>query len=296
MKKIVFLILACQAAVLSTYANIQQEVVNDTVIVIRHPEQVTIEKGESHFGVEIKGREGNPDFEYSHKMEVTSNSSVITEEKNPNWDFKVPFLSKKEKKQYANEINSGGFGFGLVTAMNAPEGMNVEMGASYELMMDHLLNWAYYPWRNGSSFSIGFGFSWRNYRMTGKTCFVKENENLVLGEYPEGADIRFSRLKVFSLTIPLMYNQVISQRISFSLGPVINFNTHASLKTRYKLDGKKVKVTDNNIHQNRVTVDFMAQLNFQDIGLYVKYSPTNVLNTEYGPKFTSLSTGITLFY
>lgn len=296
MKKIVFLALALYAAILTSYAATQQETVNDTVIVIRNPERVTIEKGESHFGIEVEGREEDPDFRYSHRMEITPDVSVITEEKNMNWDFKVPFLGKKEKRRSSNEVHSGGFGFGLVNAMNAADGLNVDMGASYELMIDHLFSWAYYPWRNGTSFSVGLGFSWRNYRMTGKTCFLKENENLVLEAYPEGADIKFSRLKVFSLTVPLMYNQVVYKKISFSAGAVVNFNTHASLKTRYKLEGKKVKLTDNNIHQNRVTVDFMAQLNFNDIGFYVKYSPSNVLNTEYGPKFTSLSTGITLFY
>lgn len=296
MKKILFLALALQAAILTGHANSDRESVKDTIIVIRNPEQVIIEKGESHFGVEVQGREADPDFRYSHKMEVSPNSSVITEEKNINWDFKVPFLNKKEKNRPKDEFQVGGIAFGLVNAVNAAQGINVDMGASYELMADRLLNWEYYPWRNGTSFSIGFGFCWRNYRMTGKTSFIKENENLVLGEYPEGADIKFSRIKVFSLTVPLMFNQVIYHRISFSVGPVINFNTHGSLKTRYKLDGKKVKLTDNNIHQNRVTVDFMAQLKFNDIGFYVKYSPSNVLNTEYGPKFSSMSTGITLFY
>ena len=111
-----------------------------------------------------------------------------------------------------------------------------------------------------------------------------------------GADIKFSRLKVFSLTIPFMINQALSKNVVFSVGPVINFNTHASLKTRYILNGEKVKETDNNIHQNRMTIDLMAKLRFKSIGIYAKYSPSDMLNTEFGPKFRSLSTGITLFY
>lgn len=296
MKKILLLALTLQAAILTGYAGTQQETGKDTIIVIRNPEKVVIEKGESHYGVEIEGREGEPDFHYSHKMEVTPNSSVITKEQRAGWDFNIPFLSKKKKKRYDDEFLVGGFGFGLVNAMEAADGMNVDMGASYELMMAHLMGWKYYPWHTGTSFSIGVGFTWRNYRMTGKSCFTKENENLVIGNYPEGADIKFSRLKVFSLTVPLMFNQVIYRQISFSVGPVINFNTHASLKTRYKLDDRKIKLTDDNIHQNRVTVDLMAQLNFNSIGFYFKYSPSNVLNTEYGPKFKSMSTGITLYY
>lgn len=296
MKKLFLLALGLQM-VFAMYANAQDETTNDTVIVVRHPEEVKIEEATNSISVEVKGREGEPEFYYARKMEVTPNSSLISVEKTRDWDFKVPFSKGgKTKKKYSNQIVMGGFGFGLVNAINAPDGMEVDMGSSYEFMIEHLLAWEYSPWRNGSSFSIGFGLDWRNYRMTGRTRFIKENENLVLGSYPEGVDINFSRVKVFSLTIPLMFHQVIYDRISFSLGPVINFNTHASLKTRYKVDGEKHKLTDNNIHQTPVTVDFMGRLCFRSIGFYVKYSPSNVLKADFGPKFSSMSAGITLFY
>ena len=132
--------------------------------------------------------------------------------------------------------------------------------------------------------------------MTGRTRFIKDGDKLVLGAYPEGSDIKFSRLKVFSLTVPFMINQSLGRKVVFSVGPVVNFNTHASLKTRYTLNGEKVKEKNNNIHQNRVTVDLMAKLRFNSLGVYAKYSPSDMLNTDFGPKFRSFSTGITLFY
>lgn len=296
MKKILLLAFGLQM-VFAMYANAQNETGNDTVIVIKQPNEVRIEEAPNSISVEVKGREGESEFYYARKLEVTPNSSVISVEKTKEWDFKIPFgKGGKSKKKYSNNIVMGGLGFGFVNAVDAPDGMDVDMGASYEFMIEHLLAWEYSPWRSGSSFSIGFGLDWRNYRMTGRTRFIKENDNLVLGGYPEGADIKFSRLKVFSLTVPLMFRQVICDRISFSLGPVINFNTHASLKTRYTLDGGKHKLTDDNIHQTPVTVDFMGRLCFRSIGFYVKYSPSNVLKTDFGPKFSSMSAGITLFY
>lgn len=298
MKKVLLLALGLQVVSLAVNLNTAQAEENDTVIVVKRPNVVTIEKGNNHVAIEVEGSEGDADFRYSHRMDVGPSSSVIMEEKNNSWDFNIPFLKQKHKNKKSynrNEFELGGFAFGLVNAVNAPEGMDVDMGASYELMADHLLNWLYYPTRS-TSLSVGLGICWRNFRMTGRTRFVKEDDNIVLGGYPEGADIKFSRLKVFSLTVPLMLNQRIARNFSFSVGPVVNFNTHASLKTRYKLDGKKEKLVDSNIHQNRVTVDLMAQLKFAAIGLYVKYSPCNVLHTEYGPKFNSMSTGITLFY
>ena len=132
--------------------------------------------------------------------------------------------------------------------------------------------------------------------MTGRTRFIQEGDNLVLGDYPEGAEIKFSRLKVFSLTVPLMINQSLGRKVVLSVGPVINFNTNGSSKTRYTLGGEKVKEKSNNIHQKSMTIDLMTKLRFKSIGMYAKYSPSDMLNTEFGPKFRSFSTGITLFY
>ena len=293
MKKLLVLALSLLIGGLGCYANTLQ----DTIIVVKNPNQVTIEKTRNSMSVKVEGSADNPNYYYSQKMEVDSTAAVITEEKNADWDFTIPFVGKKnEKRKSRMNLCVGGFGFGMVNAVDAPDDMNVDMGESYELMWDNMLKLNYYVVPNTTSISMGFGMTWRNYRMTGRTRFIKEGDNLVLGAYPENSEIKFSRLKVFSLTVPFMINQSLSRNIVLSVGPVINFNTHASLKTRYTLNGEKVKEKSNNIHHNRMTIDLMAKLRFRSIGVYAKYSPSDVLNTEFGPKFRSFSTGITLFY
>lgn len=289
-----FLVLAVSLLMggLGCHANTAQ----DTLIVVNQAKKVTIERTRNSMAVKVEGSAENPDYFYSQRMEVDSTAAVITKEKNADWDFTIPFISKDYETQKSRmNLCVIGFGFGLVNAVDASDGMDVDMGASYELSMDHLLRFNYNLLPT-TSVSMGFGMTWRNYRMTGHARFIKEDNHLVLGSYPEGADIKFSRLKVFSLTIPFMINQALSKNVVFSIGPVINFNTHASLKTRYILNGEKVKETDKNIHQNKMTIDLMAKLRFKSIGIYAKYSPSDMLNTEFGPKFRSLSTGITLFY
>ena len=289
-----FLVLALSLLIggLGSYAN----TVQDTIIVVNQAKKVTIEKKHNSMAVKVEGSAENPDYFYSQRMEVDSTAAVIIEEKNADWDFNIPFINKNSKtKKYRGNLCVGGFGFGVVNAIETSEGMDMDMGASYEFSLDHLLRFNYNV-LPATSVSMGFGMTWRNYRMTGRTRFIKEGDKLVLGAYPEGADIKFSRLKVFSLTVPFMINQSLGRKMVFSVGPVVNFNTHASLKTRYTLNGEKVKETDNNIHQNRMTIDLMAKLRFKSLGLYAKYSPSDMLNTEYGPKFRSFSAGITLFY
>ena len=289
-----FLVLALSLLIggLGSYAN----TVQDTIIVVNQAKKVTIEKKHNSMAVKVEGSAENPDYFYSQRMEVDSTAAVIIEEKNADWDFNIPFINKNSKtKKYRGNLCVGGFGFGVVNAIETSEGMDMDMGASYEFSLDHLLRFNYNV-LPATSVSMGFGMTWRNYRMTGRTRFIKEGDKLVLGAYPEGSDIKFSRLKVFSLTVPFMINQLLGRKVVFSVGPVVNFNTHASLKTRYTLNGEKVKEKNNNIHQNRMTVDLMAKLRFNSLGVYAKYSPSDMLNTDFGPKFRSFSTGITLFY
>ena len=261
-----FLVLALSLLIggLGCYANTLQ----DTTIVVNNAKKVTIEKKRNSMAVKVEGTEENPDYFYSLRMEVDSTAAVIIEEKNADWDINIPFINKNSKtKKHHGNLCVGGFGFGVVSSMDTPKGMDVDMGASYELSLDHLLRFNYNILPT-TSVSMGFGMTWRNYRMTGRTRFIKEGDKLVLGAYPEGADIKFSRLKVFSLTVPFMINQSLGRTMVLSVGPVVNFNTHASLKTRYTLNGEKVKETDNKIHQNRMTIDLMAKLCFKSLGLY----------------------------
>lgn len=132
--------------------------------------------------------------------------------------------------------------------------------------------------------------------MTGKQRFIKDSgTDMSIGAYPEGADIQFSRIKVFSWAVPVMFTHETKNNFNFSFGPIINFNTHASMKTRYKLNGEKYKLTDDNIHQTPVTVDIQASFGFKTLGFYVKYSPCNVLDNTYGPEFSALSVGLVIF-
>lgn len=190
MKKFLVLALGLLMGGLSGYANTAQ----DTIIVVNNAKKVTIEKTHNSMDVKVEGTSDNPDYFYSQRMEVDSTDVVITKEQNGDWDFNIPFVNKdsKKKKSHGN-LCVGGFGFGVVNALDASDGMDVDMGASFEFSLDHLVRFNYNV-LSATSVSMGFGMTWRNFRMTGRTRFIKEGDNLILGSYPEGADIKFSRL------------------------------------------------------------------------------------------------------
>lgn len=282
-------------AATSLYAAQQDSLTVTNTVQIEKPDRVTLTQSDNQLTIDIEGEEGNPDFRYTREVNVSSSEPVVTKERSSNWDFNIPFRKQKKyiRRRY-NEFVIKDFKLGLSKVTNAPENLNANMASSWEITTPSL-GWAYYPWYSKTSFSIGIACSWRNYRMTGKNRFIKEGSEITLGKYPEGADIEFSRIKVFSWSIPLMFSYESSNKLGFSLGTIVNLNTHASLKTRYKLDGEKIKLTDNNTHQTPVTIDFQASISCKSVGIYVKYSPCNILDTSYGPKFSALSAGIILF-
>ena len=202
------------------------------------------------------------------------------------------------------DLTVGGPGIGWVNACGQPEGMGVEMGKSLEISWLNMIAVKYrMPWKS-SHLSIGFGLDWRNYRIsTSQNRFIPtENGGVATGQYPDDVEAKGSRLKVFSLGVPLLWHQTLPFRFigdncSLRLGAVFNYNPHASMKTKWETpDGEKAEQVTDHIGQRRFTIDFMAALHIgYGLNLYVKYSPNSVLRGSGQPSFTPLSSGLILF-
>lgn len=283
--------------------NIEVDLSNDVTIVA--PDSVVLSKNAEHSTVTVEGRNGDETYFLKISLNKATNNTLTVKETDNDWDFNIPFIEKPNENSSEapalfsfNILDDLEFGIGLVSATGQADDMNVKMGnAGMEFILNNLFNWRFQPTRN-THFTLGFGVDWRNYRMKGDRRFLKDGDNLLVAPYPDGADINFSRIKVFSMTLELMLKQRIYKGISLHVGPVVNFNTHASIKTRYSVgsgkDKERFKETSSDICQNPVTVDFKGQLNFKNIGFYFKYSPTNTLDTDWGPEFKSISTGIVM--
>lgn len=265
----------------------------DTVVTVTRPDSVILLQSDSTVHLSIYGREDDDTYRFDYDKKFSPEGRVVTHQKTSGLDFTLPFL-RPEGKRGKSYFSMGGVGFGFVNALGAPDPMSVNMAASYEVFAD-LLTYGRYVGPH-ADLSIGFGINWRNYRMNGRTRFVMNGDCIGLSPYPDGADIDFSRIKVFSLTFPFRYTQHLSKHFTYSLAAILNVNTYASLKTHYTLDGEKHHSVFKDIRQTPVTVDFMGQVQFHSVGLYVKYSPCRMLNTDFGPDFSHLSAGITLFY
>ena len=147
--------------------------------------------------------------------------------------------------------------------------------------------------------TTGLGIDWRNYVTKGDRYFHKDDDGKIsLMPYEENMTKHRSRIKTFSLQIPVLYGFSFGHRRNFGLevGPVLNFNTSGSIKTQYTIGSHDYSIKTHKIHQKPVTVDVLGMVRYQSLGLYVRYAPMEVLRTSTGLDFKSISTGIMLMF
>lgn len=281
---------------ISATANAVEVSENDTLTILK-PKKVRIITGDSIQKIKVYGREGDDKYTYESKILLVDSNYVSQESINKDtWSFDF-VKSNSHGTGYPLEKHSVStrLGFGLCYGANADYKGPHSVGSSWEIMWT-IAEIERYGYGKHHGFSIGFGVDWRNFRMDGRSKFVKLDDGTITEEaLPAGYDNDFSRIKVFSLTIPVMWKYRTKQ-VTFGLGPVFNINTYASIKNRYwDADGEKHKQIFKKIHQRPITVDIMAEVSFHNwFSIYGKFSPMTILNSTYAHdvNFQPVSFGI----
>lgn len=295
MKRIAYLsLLVCQLSFGSVTAQ------NDT-LVINNPKRVTIVSSDSLQQVVVNGRQGDDDFVYKNTIRLVdanydSNVSISRD----HWELipSVKVGKKKESQQpdhsyYANEVTAH-IGIGFTCPTQVDSRIDFSTFKSWEIFAT-IAQWDHFLDRHEHNMlSLGLGIDWKNYRMTDDMLFTKGPDGNVRAEkFPLEFEPKFSRIKVFSLTATLRYQFNVNDDFHIGFGPVVNFNTYASIKTRYKLLGDNVKHVEKNIRQRPITIDWMLNAQIAGFPFYVKYSNDDVLK-DGGVRFRSLSFGLYL--
>ena len=292
MKKLFILLLLA----ISATANAVEVSENDTLTILK-PKKVRIITGDSIQKIKVYGREGDDKYTYESKILLVDSNYVSEQSINKEtWSFDF-VKSKSHGTGYPLKQKnlSSRLGFGLCYGANADYKGPQSVGSSWEIMWT-IAEIEKYGYGKHNGFSIGFGVNWRNFRMDGRSKFVKLDDGTITEEaLPAGYDNDFSRIKVFSLTIPVMWKYRTKQ-VTFGLGPVFNINTYASIKNRFwDADGEKHKEMFKKIHQRPITVDIMAEVSFHNwFSIYGKFSPMTILNSTYANdvNFQPVSFGI----
>lgn len=264
----------------------------DTVQIVGDASKVIISETSRGISVDIDDKEPIYIADYEQTPRFSTSQSILHM-------FKFPYTISQSNKQSSRwDVISGGLNIGLVNAAGQPAGMGLSWAKSFEIGWLNTLGVRYT--HRSISLSLGIGLDWRNYKMSGNNHYLVSpaTGQIQLVDAPEDARQLSSRIKVFSLGLPLLYTQHIpGTSINVSAGAILNFNTHASLLSTYKsADNCHTEEYSVGIGKRNVTYDFYGAVTFYcGCGLYIRYSPQSVLKGTNLPQFHPLSIGVTLF-
>lgn len=279
----------------SVRAHTPLEEAPDTLLKIDTPSRLVITESPEGSVITVTGIDGEETFETSVTAEYPKNSSVSSSQKiKSGSQFEFPGVKNSSTgwKCYVDGVTLG---------LSNPSSLAPEKGLQWSKSIE--VGWldcfaVGYSWRN-IALTLGLGFDWRNYKITTTDKYLvvtpqKGIEWASAATLPEGSRLQNSRLKVFSLQLPLLLRAKIpGSSLRLKLGPIFNFNTHASVKTNYiDSGGNKCEFFCEDLNQRRFTVDLFGSLSISNIvGVFVRYSPMKVMDASDGLNFRPLTVG-----
>lgn len=273
----------------------------DTVMSVSNPASVSITESPEGMRVTVSGIDGNSGYESSYFQGYPAGARVKARQETRWYPFSLAGNRTRRGKIHHWDLVTGGLGLGMVNSPGAPQAMGLEWEKSFEISWLHILAVRYTSRSLGVS--AGIGVDWRNYKVTTDTRLQPNGQGGVTwGSYPADAQPRNSRLKVFSLQFPILYHQHLPFRISgfqpkIVVGPVLNWNSHASLRTKWRdAEGNDMEEYNSGVHQRRFTVDLFGALSLNGwANIYCRYSTQTILQGYGSPRFRSFSIGWMLF-
>lgn len=279
--------------------SLASEATPDTLMVVDSPSRVVIT--ESPEGTKLQLTDSVSGNQKTLLVEYSSGSKVSTSQStSSSIIFRLPGMDCGESGDGCIWGKNGwvlamdGLCVGLNNANGQTGGGGLQWSKSFEISWLSCLNVGYVFSR--SRVYIGLGLDWRNYKTTldGRWLQPSVSKGVEWGTAPEGASVKTSNLKVFSLQMPLMYVwNVPKTAMRLRVGPILNFNTYSSIKGNYDdAAGNRCEYFTKNFDRNPVTVDFFGSISYHDvIGVYVRYSPMKVLKDPSPINFNPFTVG-----
>ncbi len=272
----------------------------DTVTVIEQPSRVVITEDSTGTHVQVISQTSSDKGEqYNLSITHQPNDKVTTTQGTSDWNLRLPFKSGSTQSQAHWSVVCRGLygGFGWVTSKQGSNNFANGVGHQYEVGLLHVLGLEYSTHR-GQWFSLGMGIDWRRITAHDKQLRWAKNDAGVtdLLPYPD-ADLargRHSNLALFSLTFPLFIRQKLGSDGAVWVAPTLRVNTGANLKASWKVDDQKTTLETRKLGYRPVGFDLMGGVALDGIGIYARWSPSQVFKAGRGPEFNTLTVGLIL--
>lgn len=270
----------------------------DTLLITDQPSRIVITESVAGSVISVSGIDDNAELHEEITTEYPRDASVTARQSDTSsLSFKIAgFLDTGKKSGSGWDVYIDGICLGL----SNPMGMGPDHGLQWSKSIE--IGWLEcfgvgYTWGK-TAVSIGLGFDWRNYKITTSDRYLAATPEKGIEwayDLPEGSHLKNSRLKVFSLQLPLLFRAGIpGSSLNVKVGPVFNFNTYASLLTKYDdAYGNRNELFTTAIRPRRFTLDIFGSLSLNKaVGLYVRYSPMKVMDAPGSLNFRPLTVGI----
>lgn len=180
---------------------------------------------------------------------------------------------------------------GMIWPQSAPESrLSYEVGIAQVAALQYRPSGRYAP-----RFSIGLGFGYRKLSLDEGYRFDLSAGRLSTGAMPEGSRDSWSCVEEWDLQLPVLINQRLYKRLSIMAGVIPTFNVYSTASTVYWLDDSRYTERYKGLSQNVFRVELIGGIGLRDIiGVYVRYCPTPLYQKGFGPRWKTLSLGLTL--
>ena len=149
----------------------------------------------------------------------------------------------------------------------------------------------------------GLGLRWTRYHVKGNYHFEEIDDYTELVQAPDGLRYKNSNLGITTLNIPLLIEWQNNRRnLFFSAGVVGSIKTWSYSRIEYYDDNsnkrkkKQSEKVDQGMTLRPVTMDILAQVGTRGLGVYARYSPISIFETNKGPELYPLSIGMILHF
>ncbi len=285
-KKLTFLIVAIMA--LPSLCAASDAIKDDSVKVIKNPEQVTITKRDGAFRINVEGNETDKDYRYEYFVKERYDGKLyVQESEGGKIRFSHPFSKcdtsyyKKPHWQVFTSDLMFGWGGHSVDALDrdrVKKSMS-EIGILNLIALGRVFN------QGRSTVSLGVGFNWHRYGLESPYFWHRTTEG-TLGymEFGEPFDKHRATLLVRSMQFPLMFNQSLGKRWNVAVGAVMNWNFYADVRNSYRMGKTDYNETTRGLNQRKISFDGIAMLSWHGLGVYFRYAPQSVMKANYGPE------------
>ncbi len=267
----------------------------DTLVNVNQASKLVITEDTRGTNIIVKDVEDDENEDINLTVEYPPEASVQSTQSNKRVLVEALLHPNKFRRRVELDFGVEGICLGLTQATGCGSSETPEWSKSIEIGWLSCLSVGYF-YRN-SGFTIGIGFNWRNYKITTPDYrfAVTPVKGLEMVPYLPDENPKYSRLKIFSLQLPILYRLHISgTSLGLKVGPILNFNTYGSVKTIYQpAEGKRIEDFNKDINQRRFTLDFFGSLSLnKTIGVYVRYSPMTVMDAPGSFNFRPFTIGI----